>query len=194
MNEEPTPAGLQSLAAAGLARGIPPAGDARGPAPGEAREPMEICGDFDLRIARDGTWFYRGSPIGRAALVKLFAGVLRREADGRYWLVTPVEKGLVTVDDAPFVAVDFDSAGEGSARRLTFRTNLDETVEAGPERPIRVATGKGGEPAPYVLVRPGLEARIARAAFYRLVEIAEPQGERLGVWSNGIFFALGSIA
>jgi hypothetical protein len=186
MNDEATPSGLESLAAAGLARGVPPAGG--------AREPAEICGDFDLRIARDGTWFYRGSPIGRAALVKLFARVLRREADGRYWLVTPVEKGLVTVDDAPFVAVDFDSAGEGQGRKLTFRTNLDETVEAGPDRPIRVTLGKDDEPSPYILVRPGLEARIARAAFYRLVEIAELREGGLGVWSNGAFFSLGNAA
>jgi hypothetical protein len=183
MTEERIQTGLESLAAAGLARGVP-----------AAREPAEICGDFDLRIARDGTWFYRGSPIGRPALVKLFARVLRRADDGSYWLVTPVEKGRVTVDDAPFLAVDFDATGEGRARRIVFRTNLDETAEAGPDRPIRVATGAGGEPAPYVLVRPGLEARIARAAFYRLVEIAEPDGDRLGVWSNGAFFALGSAA
>ncbi|MBI3505271.1 MAG: DUF1285 domain-containing protein [Proteobacteria bacterium] len=155
-------------------------------------EPTEICGDFDLRIARDGTWFYRGSPIGRVALVKLFARVLRREADGSYWLVTPVEKGRVTVDDVPFVAVDFDSAGSGPAQVLTFRTNLDETVAVGPERPIRVAESETGEPAPYVLVRPGLEARIGRAAFYRLVECAETRDGRLGVWSAGSFFALGS--
>lgn len=194
MTEERMQTGLESLAAAGLARGVPPSGGARESSPGGAREPAEICGDFDLRIARDGTWFYRGSPIGRAALVKLFAGVLRREADGSYWLVTPVEKGRVTVDDTPFVAVDFDRAGEGRAQRIVFRTNLDETVEAGPDRPIRVETRADGEPAPYVLVRPGLEARIARAAFYRLVEIAEPDGERLGVWSGGTFFALGHAA
>jgi hypothetical protein len=185
---DPLPPRLDRLD--GLARAVPGPG---GPVD-RSREPAEICGDFDLRIARDGTWFYRGSPIGRAALVKLFAGVLRREADGSYWLVTPVEKGRVTVDDAPFVAVDFDSDGIGPSQRLTFRTNLDETVEAGPARPIRVAQSADGAPAPYVLVRPGLEARIARAAFYRLVERAEPRGDALGVWSGGTFFPLGPAA
>ncbi|MBI1245390.1 MAG: DUF1285 domain-containing protein [Alphaproteobacteria bacterium] len=186
MTDELAQSGIESLAIAGLARGVPAAGG--------AREPTEICGDFDLRIARDGTWFYRGSPIGRAALVKLFARVLRRDADGSYWLVTPVEKGRVTVDDAPFVAVDFDALDSGAAQRLVFRTNLDETVEAGPDRPIRVELGKDDEPAPYVLVRPGLEARIARAAFYRLVEIAQADGDSLGVWSGGTFFRLGRAA
>ncbi len=177
-----------------LARAIPPLLPGPEGAVDRLSEPSEICGDFDLRIARDGTWFYRGSPIGRIALVKLFASVLRRDVDGSYWLVTPVEKGRVTVDDVPFVAVDFDSEGAGPGQRLTFRTNLDETVEAGPERPIRVVESEVGEPAPYVLVRPGLEARIARAAFYRLVERGEIRDGQLGVWSGGMFFALGRAA
>lgn len=181
---------LDSLRPPGLARGVPLANQPVD----RSGEPIEICGDFDLRIVRDGTWLYRGSPIGRVALVKLFARVLRREADGSYWLVTPVEKGRVAVDDVPFVAVDFDSTGAGPAQVLTFRTNLDETVEAGPLRPIRVVLGAGGEPAPYVLVRPGLEARIARAAFYRLVERAELRGDAMGVWSAGTFFPLGPAA
>jgi len=177
-----------------LARAIPPSQPGPEGAVDRLGEPSEICGDFDLRIARDGTWFYRGSPIGRIALVKLFAGVLRRDVDGSYWLVTPVEKGRVTVDDVPFVAVDFDSEGSGPGQRLTFRTNLDETVEVGPGRPIRVVESEVGEPAPYVLVRPGLEARIARAAFYRLVERGEIRDGRLGVWSGGAFFVLGRAA
>ncbi len=181
---------LDSLRPQGLARGVPLANQPVD----RSGEPTEICGDFDLRIVRDGTWLYRGSPIGRAALVKLFARVLRREADGSYWLVTPVEKGRVAVDDVPFVAVDFDSTGMGPAQMLTFRTNLDESVEAGPLRPIRVVLGAGDEPAPYVLVRPGLEARIARAAFYRLVERAELRGDTMGVWSGGTFFPLGPAA
>jgi hypothetical protein len=177
-----------------LARAIPPSQPGPEGAVDRLGEPTEICGDFDLRIGRDGTWFYRGSPIGRIALVKLFARVLRRDIDGSYWLVTPVEKGRVTVDDVPFVAVDFDSEGSGPGQRLTFRTNLDDTVEAGPERPIRVVESEVGEPAPYVLVRPGLEARIARAAFYRLVERGEIRDGTLGVWSGGTFFALGRAA
>ncbi len=177
-----------------LARAIPPSQPGPEKAVDRLGEPTEICGDFDLRIGRDGTWFYRGSPIGRIALVKLFARVLRRDIDGSYWLVTPVEKGRVTVDDVPFVAVDFDSEGSGPGQRLTFRTSLDETVDAGPERPIRVVESEVGEPAPYVLVRPGLEARIARAAFYRLVERGEVRDGTLGVWSGGVFFALGRAA
>jgi hypothetical protein len=173
---------LHDLRPAGLARAVPDSGP-RG-------EPAEICGDFDLRIARDGTWHYRGAPLLRPALLRLFARALRREADGSYWLVTPVEKGRVNVDDAPFVAVDFDVEGEGDSRVLTFRTNLDERVAAGPDRPIAVRAAADGTPAPYVLVRPGIEARIARAPYYRLAEIAVERGGRTGVWSGGAFFAL----
>ncbi len=151
--------------------------------------------DLDMRIARDGTWFYRGSPINRVALVKLFASVLRREADGSYWLVTPAERGRVVVEDAPFIAVAIDASGDGRDRQLIFRTNLDEIVTAGPDHPLRVETAPDGTPAPYLLVRPGLEARLARPVFYELVELAEtdtPPGERrLGVWSGGVFFDLG---
>ena len=148
-----------------------------------------------MRIARDGTWFYRGSPINRMSLVKLFASVLRRESDGTYWLVTPAERGRVTVEDAPFIAVAVDREGEGRDQRLIFRTNLDEIVTAGPDYPLRVETADDGTPAPYILVRPGLEARLARPAFYELVElgIEEPiAGEiQFGVWSGGVFFRLG---
>ncbi|BBK29743.1 hypothetical protein STHU_03770 [Allostella humosa] len=158
--------------------------------------PAETCGDFDMRIARDGTWYYRGSPIGRKPLVKLFATVLRRDAEGGYWLVTPVERGRILVDDAPFVAVAMSAAGEGQARTLTFTTNLDQTVTAGPDRPIRVVIDPDtGEPSPYVLVQDGLEALIARPVFYDLVELAEERmvdGRReLGIWSGGMFFMLG---
>ena len=148
-----------------------------------------------MRIARDGTWFYRGSPIARPRLVKLFASVLRREADGTYWLVTPVERGRVTVDDAPFVAVELTSEGEGPDRQLSFRTNLDEIVAAGPDYPLRVDTAANGEPAPYILVRPGLEARLNRPVFYELVDLADAErgdgGGPFGVWSGGMFFDLG---
>jgi hypothetical protein len=152
--------------------------------------------DLDMRIARDGTWLYRGSPITRLPLVKLFASVLRRERDGVYWLVTPAERGRVVVEDAPFVAVAVDREGEGREQRLLFRTNLDEIVTAGPYHPLRVETAADDTPAPYILVRPGLEARLLRPVFYELGEFAaEPQpltGEtRLGVWSGGMFFELG---
>src|SRR6266571_1829286 len=134
------------------------------------RRPAIELGDLDMRIARDGTWFYRGSPIGRIPLVKLFASVLRRENDGGYWLVTPAERGRVTVEDVPFVAVAFDMQGQGRGQRLIFRTNLDEIGTAGPDHPLRVETAADGTPAPYILVRPGLEARPVRQVFYELAE------------------------
>lgn len=163
----------------------------------------ESCGDFDIRIGRDGTWYYKGSPINRMPLVKLFASVLRCEPDGSHWLVTPVERGAIVVDDAPFVAVDVDRRPDGAAyhdpdAELIFRTNLDETVVAGPDHPIRVQIeAETGEPSPYILVRDRLEALINRATFYRLVDYAVERagpdhgnGE-LGVWSRGRFFPLG---
>jgi hypothetical protein len=166
-------------------------------APTRKRPPIDR-GDLEMRIARDGTWFYRGSPIDRQSLVKLFASVLRREADGRYWLVTPAERGSIDVEDVPFLAVDVTVEGEGTDQRLMFRTNLDEFVTAGPDNPLRVETAASGEPAPYILVRDGLEARLARPVFYELVELGteEPIGEttQFGVWSSGVFFRLGEPA
>jgi len=155
-------------------------------------------GDLEMRIARDGTWFYLGSPIDRPALVKLFASVLRREADGRYWLVTPAERGLIQVEDVPFLAVAVTVEGEGRDQQLIFRTNLDEFVTAGPDNPLRVETAASGEPAPYILVRDGLEARLARPVFYELVELGteEPIGEttQFGVWSRRAFYRLGELS
>jgi len=156
---------------------------------------LESCGDFSIRIGRDGTWYYHGSPIGRLPLVKLFASVLRREPDGAYWLVTPAERGMIEVEDAPFVAVEVQAKGAGSEQILSFRTNLDDTVEAGESHPLRFVTDpRTGEPAPYVLVRGALEAKIARPVFYHLVELG---CERVidgisvfGFWSNGVFFPL----
>ena len=172
--------------------GLPfPAGDDR---PDEA---------YDMRIARDGTWFYHGSPIGRIALVKLFATVLQRDDAGDFWLITPAERGRITVEDAPFVAVEVRAEGQGAGQTLSFRTNLDAWVTAGADHPIRVAQARapGGElsdaPAPYILIRDRLEARIGRAVFYELVGLAEerrtPQGIELGVWSERIFFPLGTL-
>lgn len=154
-----------------------------------------FCGDLDMRIARDGTWWYMGTPIGREALVRLFSTVLRKD-DDRYFLVTPVEKVGIQVDDAPFVAVDFrveDEGGEG--QRLIFVTNVGDEAEAGPEHPIRVARdAETGEPSPYVHVRADLEALVDRKSFYRLVEIGEHRdvdGESwFGVRSGGEFFAV----
>jgi hypothetical protein len=153
----------------------------------------ETCGDFDIRILRDGTWLYHGSPIGRKPLVRLFSTVLRREDDG-FWLITPVERGRIVVDDAPFTAVEMTVEGAGTDRRLHFRTNVDDTVTADRDHPIRVALAPDGEPSPYVLVRDRLEALIVRAVYYDLVELGEERlvdgEERYGVWSAGTFFPL----
>ena len=163
----------------------------------ERSDPV-ICGDLEMRIARDGTWFYHGSPIGRKPLVKLFASVLNRDEDGVYWLTTPVEKGRVDVDDAPFLAVEMTVVGEGRAQTLRFRTTLDDEVTADGDHPLRVALHPAtGEPSPYVLVRGRLEALISRSVFYELVErgVEEVVANEVlfGVWSAGRFFPLGSL-
>jgi hypothetical protein len=159
------------------------------------QRPVIDRGDLDMRIARDGTWFYRGSPIGRLPLVKLFASVLRRDAEGRYWLITPAERGRIEVEDVPFLAVALNVEGDGRDQRLIFRTNLDEFVTAGPERPLRVETAASGEPAPYIRVRDTLEARIARPVFYDLVDLGTEEQvggtTQFGVWSRDMFFCLG---
>jgi len=165
----------------------------KGPPPVHLWNPP-YCGDLDIRIARNGQWWYLGTPIGRVELVRLFASVLKLE-DGKYYLVTPVEKIGITVDDAPFVAVDFRVEGEGENQTLTFETNVCDEAAAGPDNPIRVARDpETGEPSPYVHVRRGLEALIDRKSFYRLVEIGEHQeveGTRwFGVRSGGAFFAI----
>jgi hypothetical protein len=163
--------------------------------PAVVRRPVVDCGDFGIRIARDGTWFYRGSPITRLPLVKLFASILTRDPDGGYALVTPAERGRIEVEDAPFLAVEVTRCGEGREQELIFRTNLDEIVTAEPNHPLRVETAAGGEPKPYILVRDGLEAKLTRAAFYELVELGREEwvaGRRqFGVWSGGAFFRLG---
>ena len=167
------------------------AASGRGPAPVHLWNPA-VCGDIDIRIARDGTWSYLGSQIGRPALVRLFSTVLRRDEDG-FWLVTPVEKLRIWVEDAPFLAVGVERAGE----TLRFATNVGDVVEAGLDNPIRVEIGEGGAPRPYVRVRGALDALIARSVFYELVEMAEarqtPDGLRLGVRSNGAWFDLGAV-
>ena len=142
-----------------------------------------FCGDLDIRIARDGTWFYLGTPIGRPALVKLFASILKKEA-GKYYLVTPVEKVGIQVDDAPFVAVDVDHR-DGD---LHFTTQVGDTMIAGPDHPIRVERNpKTGEPSPYVLVRSNLEALIDRKSFYRLVDLGLHE-----IWKGESWFGLRS--
>ncbi|SNS64405.1 hypothetical protein SAMN06295912_11142 [Sphingomonas laterariae] len=148
------------------------------------------CGHSDMRIARDGTWFHQGSPIGRQAMVRLFASILRREPDGRHVLVTPVEKLDIDVDDAAFVAVELQSEGEGADRRMAFRLNTGDMVVAGPEHPLRFED-KGDGPHPYLAVRGGLEALIARPVYYELANIAIDEGaDPPGLWSGGAFFPL----
>ncbi|MDW4498277.1 DUF1285 domain-containing protein [Sulfitobacter sp. D35] len=149
-----------------------------------------FCGDLDMRIARDGTWFYLGTPINRPALVRLFSSILKKEK-GRYFLVTPVEKVGIVVDDAPFVAVDFDVEGQDETQELTFETHVGDRVAAGPDNTIRVARdAETGEPSPYVHVRAGLEALIDRKSFYRLVELGTERDGWFGVWSGGTFFPI----
>jgi hypothetical protein len=147
-------------------------------------------GDIDIVIRKDGAWVHEGGVIGREAMVRLFASILRKDPDG-VCLVTPHEKLRIRVEDAPFVAVRVDRDGAA----LRFTTNVGDEVEAGPEHPIRVAAGAGGEPRPYVHVRGGLEALITRPVFYELAEMAQaragPRGPELGVASNGAWFVLG---
>ena len=181
---KPTAEGLAASARAAGKRGLPPV---------HLWNPPD-CGDLDMRIARDGTWFYMGTPIGRPELVRLFSTILRKDG-ARYVLVTPVEKVGITVDDAPFVAVDVEADGSGDAQVLTFVTNVGDTTTAGPEHPIRVIRDPAtGEPSPYVHVRADLEALIDRKSFYRLVEIgahADHEGASwFGLWSGGRFFPI----
>lgn len=142
------------------------------------------CGHSDMRIGRDGTWYHQGSPIGRQAMVKLFSTILRREADGSFVLVTPVEKLDIEVEDAPFQAVELKVEGSGEDMRLAFRLNTDELVTAGPGHELRFEGAR-----PYLHVRAGLEALVGRAVYYELAQIALSNGtEPPGLWSNGAFF------
>lgn len=184
MTDAPSKTGLEGVIAAAKQ------------APGRGLPPVHLwhpthCGDIDIVIKKDGLWFHEGTPIGREALVRLFSTVLRKDPDG-FHLVTPVEKMKITVEDAPFIAVRVDKVGD----ILKFLTNVGDEVEAGPENEIRVEMdAKTGEPRPYLHVRRGLEALIARPVFYELVELAEeretPEGPRLGVASGGAWFPVG---
>lgn len=183
---------LPTPSAEGLAASVN-AATRKGPPPVHLWNPP-FCGDLDIRIARDGTWYYLGTPFGRMPLVKLFSSILKLE-DGRYYLVTPVEKVGIKVDDAPLLAVDFEVEGEGAAQSLRFFTKTEDEVVASAENPIRVVRDpETGEPSPYVHVRRGLEALIDRKSFYRLIELGTH--ERLdgqdwfGLWSQGRFFPI----
>lgn len=170
------------------------AGEAGSLAPVESWDPP-YCGDIGMAIAADGAWLYQGSPIGRIALVKLFARVLRRDPDGRYYLVTPAEKVDVAVADAPFLAVEMQVEGKGESQVLTFRTNVDDIVRCAPDRPLRFDEEKNsGGLKPYLRVRGRLDALVTRALYYDLVELAVPKADlhsdRLGVWSSGEWWEL----
>lgn len=169
-------------------------GAAREPAPVHLWHP-EFSGEMDMHIARDGTWYHEGGPITRLALAQLFSGILRLEEDGRYYLVTPVEKWAIRVDDVPFVAVRLRVEGQGAGQQLRFFTSLEDEVVAGPDHPITVGVDiETGEPSPYVLLRDNLQALIHRNVFYQLAELAQEReqegGTCTGVWSGGVFFPI----
>jgi hypothetical protein len=180
---------LDALAAAASAqkRGLPPVHTWNPP----------YCGDIGLKIARDGTWSYQGSPIGRPALVRLFSTILRRESEG-YRLVTPVEKVAVEVEDAPFLAIDMRQEGEPAGDRLVFLTNVGDEVAAGQDHPLRFETDPSGGLKPYILIRDDLWALLSRALVYDLVELAQSRSRdgqsEIGVSSQGQFFVMDSAA
>ncbi len=183
------PKGLQALISrAGKSKSLPPI---------HLWDP-EFCGDLDMQIKRDGSWFYMGTPIQREALVNLFATVLKREEDGKYYLVTPVEKIGLTVEDAPFVAVEMDVHVLEGEQVITLRTNCGDVVEAGPDNPIRfIQEEAGGGLKPYVLVRGRLEALFSRPLVHELAayleERDEPGGPVVGVESHGVFFVVDTV-
>ena len=169
MNDDPIKSGLEGLQALVARAGKP----GRGPAPVEKWQP-DYCGELDMQIKRDGTWFYMGTPIGRQTLVNLFATVLRKDEDGETYLVTPVEKIKIQVEDAPFVAVEMNAHEKGGEQVLTFRTNVGDLVEAGKDHALRFVTVKENDGVkPYLLVRGALEALLARSVMYELISYGE---------------------
>ena len=171
-------------------RGLGEVTKSRGLPPVERWNPP-FCGDIDMRIAADGTWFYMNSPIGRKPLVKLFSSILRLDEDGKYYLVTPVEKCGIKVDDAPLFAIRLSVEGQGREQTIKLETQVDDEVVIGPKHPMRVADEAGtGGLKPYVLVRRNLEALVSRALFYDLVALGVVEGEWFGVWSSGQFFPM----
>ncbi len=168
----------------------------KGPPPVERWNPP-YCGEIDMRIAADGTWFYNGTPIQRPALVKLFSSILRKDAD-RFVLVTPVERVGIVVEDAPFVAVEMVVEGDGGERRVAFRTNVDDLVCVSDDHPLRFETDEAGGVKPYVLVRGGLWARLTRALAYDLIALAEEREVEgcamLGVTITGRFYPMAPLS
>lgn len=186
----PLPPDLSSMSLAEVAQAL---ADKRLP-PVERWHPTH-CGPSDMRIARDGTWYHQGSPITRPAMVRLFATILRREADGSFVLVTPGEKLDIAVEDAPFVAIELKSGGSGRDRRLAFGLNTGELVVAGPDNVLRFEA-RGDDVHPYVHVRGGLDALISRPVYYELADLAlgddGADNDGAGVWSDGAFFPMGA--
>ncbi len=181
-------AGLEAL----LARAGVHEKDGKGLPPVDNWHP-DFCGDIDMEIKRDGTWFYMGTPIGRKRLVRLFSTVLRKDEDGKTYLVTPVEKIGIRIEDAPFTIVEMNAEGDGDQRKLTFRTNVGDVVEAGKDNPLRFETVEENDGIkPYVLVRGRLEALVNRSVMYELVshgEEVEIEGEKVfALRSNGVVF------
>lgn len=178
--------GFDALLASASAASLPPVEQWNPP----------YCGDIGFEIRRDGTWIYQTSPIGRLPLVKLFSRILRRDDDGCHYLVTPAEKVLVRVEDAPFLAVEMEVRGTGNSQELWFRTNVDDVVRCGPDNRLRFALQpENGGLKPYVRVRGRLEALVTRAVYYDLVECAVPGASDTdppGIWSGGIWFPLAS--
>lgn len=164
----------------------------------EFKKPVDAPEEYyGIKILKNGTWLYQGSPITRHNMVKLFASVLKKDATGGYWLITPYEKGRIEVEDTPFMAVEVKVEGTGQEQQLHFRTNVDEWVVAGADHPLRVNFDAAtGEPSPYIMARDGLEARLARPVYYELAAIAvedEKEKGQYGVWSAGRFFPVGRI-
>ena len=179
---------------AGLAALVAQAGQPARSRPVDRWNPP-YCGEIDMRIAADGTWLYRGTPIEREALKRLFASILRREPDGRYVLVTPVERVGIIVDDAAFLAVEMAVEGVGSDRTLTFRTDVGDVVAAGPEHPLRFEAEAGtGGLKPYLHVRGRLEALVTRSLALDLVALGDARAGAAGIWSAGVFFAFAETA
>jgi hypothetical protein len=175
-------------------KGLGAARAAKGPPPVHLWNPP-FCGDIDMRIAQDGTWFYMNSPIGRKPLVQLFASVLRLDADGKYYLVTPVEKVGIRVDDAPFTAIRMAVDGQGREQTISFETNVEDAVTVDAAHPLRFALEEGtGGLKPYVMVRAGLEALVSRALFYDLAAAGTVEDGWFGVWSSGEFYPMQQAA
>ncbi len=199
------PISLSSLPGNPVPGALP--GEPQGPKGLTLKPGQVVCGELDMRIDRGGVWYYHGSPIGRKELVRLFSTVLRRDDAGDYWLITPAEAGRIAVEDAPFMAVELTRSGDGPDQVISFRTNVDDNVTVDADHPIRVDFDpKTAEPSPYVVLGGGIEARITRSVYYELVSFGGEKGgeekdhekktggeNTFGVWSSGVFFALGKL-